>query len=102
MAVAGMGVMVALAFGVTRLPEVSEAELQATAVALADEANANSKLDKPFYKQYRAIFGFVAQFVSILLLKYDMHVLTSCCADVCRSASYNWYVHFHSLGLSEY
>ncbi|KAJ6532468.1 major facilitator superfamily transporter [Mycena capillaripes] len=65
MAVAGMGVMVALAFGVTRLPEVSEAELQATAVALADEANANSKLDRPFYKQYRAIFGFVAQFMYV-------------------------------------
>jgi len=65
MAVAGMGVMVALAFGVTRLPEVSEAELQAMAVALADEANANSKLDKPFYKQYRAIFGFVAQFMYV-------------------------------------
>ncbi|KAJ7438860.1 major facilitator superfamily transporter [Mycena latifolia] len=65
MAVAGMGVMVALAFGVTRLPEVSEAELQATAVALADEANANLKLDKPFYKQYRAIFGFVAQFMYV-------------------------------------
>ncbi|KAJ7109564.1 major facilitator superfamily domain-containing protein [Mycena crocata] len=70
MAVAGMGVVVALAFGVTRLPEVSEAELQAAAAAAAAIAAAageqsDVKSDEPFYKQYRAIFGFVAQFMYV-------------------------------------
>ncbi|KAJ6615097.1 major facilitator superfamily transporter [Mycena sp. CBHHK59/15] len=64
-AVAGMGVMVALAFIVTRLPEVSEEELQAAAAALAEESNGDAKSNDPFYKQYRAIFGFVAQFMYV-------------------------------------
>lgn len=77
MAVAGMGVMVALAFAVTRLPEVSEAGLQATAAALAEHANADPKSNEPFYKQYRAIFGFVAQFVRFFFCESDGHTLTS-------------------------
>lgn len=56
-----MGVVVALAFVFTKLPEVSEEALQAEAEALADAQGADSKLNQPFWKQTRAISGFVAQ-----------------------------------------
>ncbi|GFZ45551.1 hypothetical protein JCM24511_03277 [Saitozyma sp. JCM 24511] len=61
LAVSGMGMLVALAFIFTKLPEVSEEALQAEADALAEASGHNAQADKPFYKQYRAISGFVAQ-----------------------------------------
>jgi FHS family L-fucose permease-like MFS transporter len=61
LAVSGMGVLVAVAFLFTKLPEVSEEALQAEADALAEASGHNAQADKPFYKQYRAISGFVAQ-----------------------------------------
>jgi FHS family L-fucose permease-like MFS transporter len=65
MAVAGMGVFVALLFAFTKLPEVSEEALQAEAEALAEAQGLDSKAAQPFYKQYRAISGFVAQFLYV-------------------------------------
>lgn len=67
MAVAGLGVMVALAFLFTKLPEVSEEDLaaEAEAVAHAQAMAGDHSLDKPFWKQVRPITGFVAQFVYV-------------------------------------
>jgi FHS family L-fucose permease-like MFS transporter len=65
LAVSGMGMMVALAFLLTRLPEVSEESLQAEAEALADASGADTQALQPFWKQYRAISGFVAQFLYV-------------------------------------
>ncbi|WWD17715.1 hypothetical protein CI109_102156 [Kwoniella shandongensis] len=65
LAVSGLGVMVALAFLFTKLPEVSEEALQAEAEALAEIHGADTQAAKPFYKQYRAITGFVAQFLYV-------------------------------------
>ena len=65
MAVAGLGVAVALAFFFTKLPEVSEEALQAEAEALAHAQGGDSTLDKPFYKQIRPLTGFVAQFLYV-------------------------------------
>jgi FHS family L-fucose permease-like MFS transporter len=65
LAVSGMGVAIALAFFFTKLPEVSEEELQATAEALAAVNGADAKANEPFRKQYRAITGFVAQFLYV-------------------------------------
>jgi FHS family L-fucose permease-like MFS transporter len=65
MAVAGLGVIVALAFFFTKLPEVSEEALQAEAEALAHAQGIDSGLDKPFWKQVRPITGFVAQFLYV-------------------------------------
>ncbi|ORX36965.1 major facilitator superfamily domain-containing protein [Kockovaella imperatae] len=69
LAVAGMGVAIALAFVFTKLPEVSEADLQAQAEAIAHQnsldGNGHVTALEPFYKQYRAITGFVAQFLYV-------------------------------------
>ena len=65
MAVAGLGLMVGLAFFFTKLPEVSEEALQAEAEALAHAQGGDSNLDKPFWKQTRPITGFVAQFLYV-------------------------------------
>jgi len=65
LAVSGMGVAVALAFFFTKLPEVSEEELQAQAEALAMAGGGDAKANEPFRKQYRAISGFVAQFLYV-------------------------------------
>jgi FHS family L-fucose permease-like MFS transporter len=63
LAVAGMGVMVALMFFFSKLPEVSEEALQAEAEALADAHGDDVMVQKPFWKQTRAITGFVCQFM---------------------------------------
>ena len=60
-----MGVVVAIAFVCTKLPEVSEADLQAEAEALSEVQGADALSNKPFYKQTRAISGFVAQFLYV-------------------------------------
>lgn len=65
MAVAGLGVVVAIAFFFTKLPEVSEEALQAEAEALAHAQGEDAGLDKPFYKQMRPITGFIAQFLYV-------------------------------------
>ncbi|KAK4685622.1 MFS transporter, FHS family, L-fucose permease, partial [Tremellales sp. Uapishka_1] len=65
LAVSGMGVMVALAFVFTKLPEVSEEALQAEAAALAEAHGEDTQADKSFWKQYRAITGFVSQFLYV-------------------------------------
>ncbi|WRT64310.1 uncharacterized protein IL334_001242 [Kwoniella shivajii] len=65
LAVSGMGVAVAIAFFFTKLPEVSEEALQAEAEALAEAHGADTQASLPFYKQYRAISGFVAQFLYV-------------------------------------
>ncbi|KAK8866083.1 hypothetical protein IAR55_001234 [Kwoniella newhampshirensis] len=65
LAVSGLGVLVALAFLFTKLPEVSEEALQAEAEALAEMQGSDAQADKPFYRQYRAITGFVAQFLYV-------------------------------------
>ena len=68
MAVAGLGAALALAFIFTRLPEVSEAELQAEADEAAEAlagSDTDGQLAKPFYKQTRPILGFIAQFAYV-------------------------------------
>lgn len=52
-------------FLLIKLPEVSEAELQAEANALAEGTGSieDAQLAKPFIKQYRPIFGFICQFM---------------------------------------
>lgn len=65
LAVALLGVVVAVAFFFTNLPEVSEEALQAEAELLADAHGADPQTLKPFYKQYRAISGAVAQFLYV-------------------------------------
>lgn len=68
LAVALMGVAVALAFVVTKLPEVSEELLNQTATAtvglpvLAEELQPKSK---PLWKESRAISGAIAQFLYV-------------------------------------
>ncbi|WVR06024.1 hypothetical protein IAU60_003052 [Kwoniella sp. DSM 27419] len=65
LAVSGMGVCIALAFFFAHIPEVSEEALQAEAEALADASGEDTQAAQPFYKQYRAITGFVAQFLYV-------------------------------------
>ncbi|OCF33921.1 hypothetical protein I317_07847 [Kwoniella heveanensis CBS 569] len=65
LAVSGMGLIIAAAFFFTKLPEVSEEALQAEAEALADAHGEDAQAMQPFYKQYRAITGFVAQFLYV-------------------------------------
>jgi FHS family L-fucose permease-like MFS transporter len=65
LAVALMGVIVAVAFFFTKLPEPSEESLQAEAEALALAQGVDTQADKPFRKQYRAISGAVAQFLYV-------------------------------------
>ncbi|KAL7419266.1 hypothetical protein Q5752_006103 [Cryptotrichosporon argae] len=65
LAVAGMGVIIALAFFFTKLPEVSEEALQAEADALAEASGAELTTSEPFYKQTRAISGAIAQFLYV-------------------------------------
>ena len=64
-----MGVAVALAFGFTQLPEVSEDALQAQEEVVVHTSSLDSDGQvaalEPFYKQYRAITGFVAQFLYV-------------------------------------
>lgn len=65
LAVALLGVSIALLFTFTHLPETSEAELEARVQAAADLAGVGAKTDEPFIKQYRAWFGFLAQFLYV-------------------------------------
>ncbi|WVF70322.1 hypothetical protein IAT40_005112 [Kwoniella sp. CBS 6097] len=65
LAVAGMGLVIAAAFFFTKLPEVSEEALQAEAEALADAHGEDTQAMQPFWKQYRALTGFVAQFLYV-------------------------------------
>lgn len=53
MAVSGLGIVMALAFAFTRLPEVSEEDLQAEADALAEATGGHDdeQLAKPFWKR---------------------------------------------------
>ncbi|KAG8723627.1 hypothetical protein FRC09_002453 [Ceratobasidium sp. 395] len=62
LAVALLGVSVALLFAFTHLPETSEAELEAAVQAAAELAGVGAKTDDSFFKQYRAWFGWLAQF----------------------------------------
>ena len=59
--VSGLGMVVALAFILTKLPEVSEESLQAEAEAAAHAEGTTGVTSKPFWQQWRAISGFVAQ-----------------------------------------
>ncbi|KAI9638184.1 major facilitator superfamily transporter [Dioszegia hungarica] len=65
LAVALLGVSVAVAFFFTKLPEVSEEALEAEAEALAESSGQDALALQPFRKQYRAITGFVAQFLYV-------------------------------------
>lgn len=65
LAVAGLGVAVALAFFFTKLPEVSEEELIEQAEALAHAEGLELKDQGSFWQQTRAITGFVAQFLYV-------------------------------------
>lgn len=85
MAVSGLGIVMALAFAFTRLPEVSEEDLQAEADALAEATGGHDdeQLAKPFWKreqqfllsneagtypfppEVRPILGFVCQFMYV-------------------------------------
>ncbi|KAG8984247.1 hypothetical protein FRB94_000338 [Tulasnella sp. JGI-2019a] len=67
MAVAGLGLLLAILFLLIALPEVSEAELQAEANDLADSHGEieDPQLAKPFIQQYRPIFGFICQFMYV-------------------------------------
>ncbi|KXS11378.1 MFS general substrate transporter [Gonapodya prolifera JEL478] len=63
LAVSLMGILVATLFFFSDIPEVSEDSLQAD----ADEKDAGheSRASRPFWQQYRAIGGFVAQFLYV-------------------------------------
>lgn len=63
LAVAAMGACVAIAFVCTKLPEVSEAALQA-AIEL-DEMEVDTTPKKPLWKETRATTGFLAQFLYV-------------------------------------
>ncbi|CCO33769.1 L-fucose permease [Rhizoctonia solani AG-1 IB] len=65
LAVALLGVSIALLFGFTRLPETSEAELEAAAQAAAELSGVNSKTDDSIFQQPRIWFGWIAQFVYV-------------------------------------
>lgn len=65
LAVAGMGVTIATAFVFIKLPETSEAELAEQSRRSAALAGTNDRTASPFYKQYRVIFGFIAQFLYV-------------------------------------
>ncbi|KAF8598555.1 major facilitator superfamily transporter [Ceratobasidium sp. AG-I] len=65
LAVAGLGVAAAVVFVFFRLPETSEAELEAEVQAAAKLAGVISKTNEPFFKQYRALFGWLAQFLFV-------------------------------------
>ncbi|QRV90268.1 major facilitator superfamily transporter [Ceratobasidium sp. AG-Ba] len=65
LAVALAGIFVASLFVVSKIPEISEAELEKQAKAAAGLSGINSRTDKPFYKQYRAFLGLLAQFMNV-------------------------------------
>jgi len=60
LAVAIAGALVNIMFAVTRMPEVPEEVLEA--MAKAEEAESGNGVDRPIYRQYNMIFGFIAQF----------------------------------------
>jgi FHS family L-fucose permease-like MFS transporter len=64
LAVACAGVAVAVLFALSKMPEISEANIEATQ---ATDAYGNEAGSGPLYKQYNMIFGVVAQFVSACL-----------------------------------
>jgi len=61
----GMGVIVAVLFAFTTLPETSEAELAEQAKISAAVAGHADRSELPFYKQYRVFFGYLAQFLYV-------------------------------------
>jgi FHS family L-fucose permease-like MFS transporter len=68
LAVSGMGIILAVTFFFVRLPEVSEADLQAEVDALAESPAAIAAADqlaKPFIRQTRPMLGFLAQFMYV-------------------------------------
>ncbi|OZJ01681.1 hypothetical protein BZG36_05486 [Bifiguratus adelaidae] len=67
LAVACVGAVLAIIFFFFPLPEVSEASLaeQADQHAQQDGHNGVSRAEKPFHKQYRLIYGFIAQFMYV-------------------------------------
>ncbi|CAE6448277.1 unnamed protein product [Rhizoctonia solani] len=65
LAVALLGVSIALLFAFIDLPETSEAELEAAVQAAAEIAGVTSKTDDSIFKQHRVWFGWVAQFVYV-------------------------------------
>lgn len=63
-----MGIILAITFFFVRLPEVSEADLQAEVDALAETPAAIAAADqlaKPFIRQTRPMLGFLAQFMYV-------------------------------------
>ncbi|KAG8937237.1 hypothetical protein FRC02_000006 [Tulasnella sp. 418] len=62
LAVACLGVSVALLVAFVQLPEMSEAELSEQAATTATSSGHADRSTQPLYKQYRLIFGFIAQF----------------------------------------
>lgn len=60
LAVAIAGLIVNILFITTRLPEVSEEVLEA--MARAEEEEGAGLIDRPLWRQWNCIFGFVAQF----------------------------------------
>ncbi|KAG9091617.1 hypothetical protein FRC06_000489 [Ceratobasidium sp. 370] len=60
-----LGVMAAIVFVVTGLPETPESELEAAAQAAARLAGVSSKTDDSFLKQYRLWFGWLCQFLYV-------------------------------------
>ena len=65
LAVSIMGLLVMVGFFFTKLADISEADLMAEAQALAEAQGVTAKAEEPFWKQYRAITGFVAQFLYV-------------------------------------
>jgi FHS family L-fucose permease-like MFS transporter len=65
LAVSGLGVSVATAFFFTKLPEVSEEQLEQEAEALADTQGADPQTLKPFWKQTRALTGALSQLLYV-------------------------------------
>jgi len=60
------------------LPETSEAELAVQAQVAASQGGAYDRSQEPFWKQYRALFGFWAQFIYIGFVRFSLLVVVSC------------------------
>ena len=60
-----MGLTIATLFAFMTLPETSEEELAEQSRIAAALNSSSDRTEGPFYKQYRVIFGFIAQFVYV-------------------------------------
>jgi len=102
LAVACAGAAVAVLFIFSKLPEVAESAVRSASIvaddseALAVDQYGNIIKDKPLYKEYNMIFGFIAQFcyvgaqvtIASFFINYATENATFSSADASRMLSY--------------